>query len=66
MLPNRVLAVGNVREDAGFEHFLNRLLRNEELEFMSVVSVTNVNKVFGSNSSEQVVALQDINLEIGA
>ncbi len=32
---------------------------------MSVVSVTNVNKVFG-NSSEQVVALQDINLEVGA
>ena len=33
---------------------------------MSVVSVKNVNKVFGSNSSEEVVALQDINLEIGA
>ncbi len=26
MLPNRVLAGGNAREDAGFEHFLNRLL----------------------------------------
>jgi NitT/TauT family transport system ATP-binding protein len=33
---------------------------------MSVVSVKNVNKVFGSSDSEQVVALQDINLEIGA
>jgi len=26
VLSNRVLAVGNAREDAGFEHFLNRLL----------------------------------------
>jgi len=25
-LPNRVLAVGHAREDAGFEHFSNRLL----------------------------------------
>ncbi len=33
---------------------------------MSVVSIKNVNKVFGVNSSEQVDALQDINLEIGA
>src|SRR3970040_2964593 len=33
---------------------------------MSVVSVKNVNKVFGNSSSEQVVALQDISLEIGA
>jgi len=32
----------------------------------SVVSLQNVNKVFDGSGSEQVVALQDINLEIGA
>ncbi len=38
-------------------------IRNQKL---TVVSLKNVNKVFDGSGSERVVALQDINLEVGA